>query len=176
MGKYAAFLLGINVGNRRIKMEDLRKAFESWGVANVKTVQAAGNVLFETAQKDRDALTQKIEAGLKETFGFGVDVIIRTNSEIEELIAAEPFKGIEMTPETRLYVTFLGQRPSDDQRIPYETPEKDYKILRVSDKEVFSVLVLSENRGTTDAMAILGKKFGKKITTRNWNTVIKLAP
>lgn len=30
-------------------------------------------------------------------------------------------------------------------------------------------------RGTTDAMKILEKEFGKKITTRNWNTVVKIA-
>ena len=45
--KYAAFLRGINVGgNNIIKMEELKKVFESMGFLNVKTILASGNVLF----------------------------------------------------------------------------------------------------------------------------------
>jgi uncharacterized protein (DUF1697 family) len=47
--------------------------------------------------------------------------------------------------------------------------------LRVSEREVCSVLTLSPNSGTTKAMDILEKEFGKNVTTRNWNTVIKIA-
>ena len=39
---------------------------------------------------------------------------------------------------------------------------------------VCSVLRLSADKGTVDLMGALEKEFGKKITTRNWNTVLKI--
>src|SRR4029077_19756102 len=48
LARYVAFLRGINVGgNRVLKMDDLRKAFESLGFKDVKTVLASGNVMFD---------------------------------------------------------------------------------------------------------------------------------
>lgn len=79
-----------------------------------------------------------------------------------------------------MYVTFLPEKSKDYVKIPYlpaqagESPEKDFTILRVTDNEVCSVLTLSKERKTTDAMHILEKTFGKNITTRNWNTIIRI--
>ncbi|MGI0020618.1 MAG: hypothetical protein ACREAY_09125 [Nitrososphaera sp.] len=46
--------------------------------------------------------------------------------------------------------------------------------MHVPDGEVFSVLTLSPDRRTVDLMKILEIEFGKKITTRNWNTVSRI--
>ena len=46
--------------------------------------------------------------------------------------------------------------------------------MHVSDGEVFSVLTLSPDRRTVDLMKILEIELGKKITTRNWNTVCRI--
>ena len=48
MKKYTAFLRGINVGNIRIKMTDLTRAFEDLGFKNVKTYLQTGNIVFDT--------------------------------------------------------------------------------------------------------------------------------
>ena len=89
-------------------------------------------------------------------------------------LSGHPFKKIKTTPQTRLYITFLSDKTSSKLKIPYESPEKDFSILSVTKNEVISVLTLSANRSTTDVMKILEKEFGKKITTRNWNTVVKI--
>ena len=91
------------------------------------------------------------------------------------MVASDPFKGITVMPRTRLYVTFLGERPKATLKIPYESPGRDFRILRLGDGALFSVLTLSPTHGTTDAMEILEKEFGKAITTRNWNTIGKIA-
>jgi uncharacterized protein (DUF1697 family) len=44
----------------------------------------------------------------------------------------------------------------------------------VTPTEVFSVLDLSKGKGTPDVMSILEKEFGSKLTTRNWNTILKI--
>lgn len=172
---YIAFLRGINVGgNKLIKMDALRKAFESLGFQNVKTLLASGNVLFEAPATGSSTLLNTIESGLEKIFKHQIDVILRTSDDIQKMIALNPFKSIKVTPDTRLYVSLLGEKPTSKLKIPYESADKKFRILYVTNDAVFSVLTLSPTNKTTDAMNILGKEFGKKITTRNWNTINKL--
>jgi hypothetical protein len=91
------------------------------------------------------------------------------------MVAEDPFAGIEVTPDMRLFVTFLREPPAGSMPLPYESPDESYRIFRVDDGAVFSVLTLSEGNRTPDAMKILEKEFGRDITTRNWNVLTKLS-
>jgi uncharacterized protein (DUF1697 family) len=73
-----------------------------------------------------------------------------------------------------LYVTFLTEKHQSSLKIPYESPDKNLKIIRATASEVCSVVTLSPNTGTVDLMSFLEKEFGRKITTRNWNTIGKI--
>lgn len=175
MIKYIAFLRGINVGgHKKVKMEELKKTFEALGFENVKTLLASGNVLFAAPPESESAFAQKIEKKLEAVFGHEIGVLIRKIGALQKLAEANPFAGIEVTPQTRLYVTFLTDKSSSSLRIPYETPDKNFRILSANESEVCSVLTLSSNSRTVDLMSILEKEFGRKITTRNWNTINKI--
>jgi uncharacterized protein (DUF1697 family) len=172
---YVAFLRGINLGgHKQVKMDELRAMFESMGFNRVRTLINSGNVLFETRGAAKSNLTRRIEQQLKLTFGHEIAVILWTIGEIQDLVGSNPFKKVKITPNTRLYVTFLYDKPKSSIKIPYETPEKDFKILSVLDGAVLSVVTLMPKRGTTEAMSVLEKEFGKRITTRNWNTITKI--
>jgi uncharacterized protein (DUF1697 family) len=175
MAKYIAFLRGINVGGHKpIKMDALAGAFRSLGFQNVKTILASGNVLFEAPKASTGVLTQKIEEKLEKTFGHPVGVTLRTVPEIQKLVKSDPFKNINVTPQTRLYVTFRRDGTKGTLKIPYQSHEKDFEILHVTTGEVCSVLTLSPDRQTTQLMNILEKEFGKTVTTRNWNTLVRI--
>jgi uncharacterized protein (DUF1697 family) len=172
---WVAFLRGINVGGHKpIKMDALKKMFESLRNRNVATVLASGNVVFETTATSAPKIAAEIENKLKQSFGYEIGVMVRTIDQIRALSKADPFKRTKITPNTRLYVTFLSEKPTTKLRIPYTSPEKDFQILRVSPSEVCSALTVSPGRGTTEAMKILEKEFGRNLTTRNWNTVGKI--
>ncbi len=103
-----AFLRGINVGgHHKIPMPALRKAFEAMGFKNVRTVLASGNVVFETTGKKAEDLEGTIARGLAGAFGFPVPVLLRSMRELAALVAADPFKGLAPSADTKLYVTFL---------------------------------------------------------------------
>ena len=71
-------------------------------------------------------------------------------------------------------MTFLGEKPHPRAiSLPYATPQGEFRILSATPTEVFSVLDLSQGKGTPEAMAIIEKEFGANVTTRNWNTVLK---
>jgi uncharacterized protein (DUF1697 family) len=172
---YVALLRGINVGgNKKVPMADLKKILELMGYKNVKTLLASGNVLFDALKTDLISLTKKIAAKLETSFGFTIPVLMRTKEEIQKLVKSDPFKGIKVTPDIRLYVTFLSEKPKSALKIPFKSADGDFVILRVTDDAVISVLDLSKGMGTIDSMAIIEKEFGKNVTTRNWNTVLKL--
>ncbi len=174
--QYVAFLRGINVGGHvLIKMIDLKKAFEKMGFENVRTLLASGNVVFESEQTDKKALTTEIESLLKKAFEKDISVILRSLDDLKKLQSSEPFKGIKVTPSIRLYVTFLSEKARlHTITIPYTTLQKEFRILHATHMEVFSVLDLSIGKGTPDAMNILEKEFGSNVTTRNWNTILKV--
>jgi uncharacterized protein (DUF1697 family) len=156
-------------------MADLKDAFEKMGFENVRTVLASGNVVFESGQKDTTALTRALESGLKEAFHREINVILRSMDDLKKLRASEPFRGITVTPGVQIYVTFLSEKSGPRTvTIPYTSPQKEFSLLHATPREVFSVLDLSKGKGTTDVMNILKKEYGADITTRNWNTVLKV--
>jgi uncharacterized protein (DUF1697 family) len=174
--KYVAFLRGINVGgNRVLKMADVKAAFEAAGMTGVNTILASGNIVFESATKDTAKPERTLEQQLEATFGHQIGVFVRTAGEMGELVTADPFKRRQMTPETRLYVMFLASPPPNKPKTPFKGPVGDLQVLRVTDRELCAIMTVTADVKTPDAMNAIGKLYGPKITTRNWNTVQKVA-
>ncbi len=175
---YAALLLGINIGpHKRVPMAELKKMCERLGHVNVRTLLASGNVILEARNTDAGTLAREMEAQLKKTFGFEVGVIALTGNDLLKMLEEDPFRKIPATQNTRLYATLLAEAPRAKIALPPKHTAPDggsFEILRVSDQAAYSVVVLGET-GTTEAMEVLKKLFGKKITTRNWNTIRKIA-
>lgn len=170
MKKWVALLRGINVsGAKKVPMKDLKLLFEKIGFINVKTFLATGNVVFEGKDEDLN----RIEPAIEKTFGFSVDTIILPFKKITQLISSEPFKDINVTPKTRLYVSFYKELKESKLKLPFETEDESFKILNITNIAIISVLDL-EKTGTIEGMKVLEKEYGKKLTTRNFNTVLKL--
>lgn len=175
MTAYVAFLRGINVGgHKKVPMAALKRTCENMGLQHVQTLLATGNVLFEAKEKNPEMLAQMLASKLEKTFGFTIGTIVRPASDIEKMIKDNPFRQIRVTPQTRLYVTFLPEKTKSRLAIPYVSPDKSFSILDMTDTALYSVLDLTKTH-TTDAMQILDKEFGKAITTRNWNTIQGIA-
>jgi len=98
MPRLFAFLRAINAGpGRTVRMNVLRKAFESLGFGKVATFLGSGNVVFETRTKHVGALERKIERALQEALGYKVPVFIRTQAALKEISSMKLFED----PETR---------------------------------------------------------------------------
>ncbi|MCC7373002.1 MAG: DUF1697 domain-containing protein [Chloroflexi bacterium] len=176
--RYAAFLRGINLGKRKATKEQLAAIFGGLGFTNVKTLIASGNVVFDVGGGDRDggeaALIERIEAGLKDGLGFSVDTMLRTRAAVEAMLDADPFAGVEVTKQTRRYVTLLAKPTASTLTLPHNHMDGALRILSRTDREVYSVVTLRDGRGSVDLMGLLEKEYGKQVTTRNWNTIQKL--
>jgi uncharacterized protein (DUF1697 family) len=169
--RYVAFLRGINVGGRKsVRMADLRAAFEAMGFEGVRTVQASGNVIFEAdGEVGSGALAARIESELEHVLGYSVGVAVRTLADVERLVASDPFQGVIVNPETRLYVTFLSHPGGSP-----DAADGNLRLVAITAGEVLTAITLAPRWGTTDLMAWLEKEFGRDVTTRNWNTIAKI--
>ena len=172
--RYLIFLRGVNVGGVKVLMKDLTQALTKAGFKNVKTLLASGNVALDAEKTTPTKLKTEVEAVLKKTFQRDISVVVRSSEQIQKLIASDPFKGIKVTPDTRLYISFLPEPTvSKNLKIPYQSDDGNFQILKVTDTEIISYLIITPDRGSVDLMGILEKEYSKKITTRNWNTVVK---
>src|SRR6266478_5036178 len=112
-----SLLRGVNVGGHHmIKMDALRALYESLGLRDPQTYVQSGNVVFKTQERDLVRLSKKIEDGIEQTFGFRPHVIVRTPSDLRNVIARNPFaqrRGIE---PNRLLVSFLAGVPTREAR------------------------------------------------------------
>jgi uncharacterized protein (DUF1697 family) len=167
---YVAFLRGINSGmNPTIKMNILRAAFEEMGFNNVRTVIASGNVLFESKSTNEKDLEKIIEKALPRAIGFESAAMVITFEELQRLADLNPFKGITVTPETRLFVTFLKEPPKSDPKLS----GKGFKLVGMNERALFSVVDLSGST-TPDLMKVLDREFGKNNATRSWKTIERI--
>lgn len=149
-------------------MEKLKALYESLGFKKVSTYIQSGNVVFECRETSLAELAGKIDVKIEEAFGFDVAVIIRTRQEMERVVKDNPF-NVE-----NLYVTFLSSLPAEkpSERIRMaKAPEEDIKL---SGMEVY--LRCPKGYGRTKlSNNFLESKLKTSATTRNWNTVLKLA-
>ena len=103
-----AFLRGINLGKRRIKMDRLRALFEELGFENVETFIASGNVFFESKVRDDLKLALQIERHLAKSLGYEADTFVRTIDEISAIVAFRPFSKTDLeNPANTIHVGFL---------------------------------------------------------------------
>lgn len=150
MHAYAVFLRGINVGgNKSVPMAALKKTFGVAGMKNVRTLLNSGNVIFESSEKNPEKLANMLEHAFEKEFGFSSAMQAIPAEDIAAIVKSAPFRSVKVDKDTLLYVTFVpGKKP------------------------LFTVVKRGEK--TTDMMAEAMKKYGKDITTRNWNTVLKI--
>jgi len=174
MKTYIAFLRGINVGgHHKVPMADLKIELQKLGSKNVVTILNSGNIIFEHTNKDAINLEQTISTHLKKAYNFPIPTIIRSAETIQQLLHKNPFKTIEINKDIRLYISFLKEDKEANIQLPWSSNDLSYKILNKENKNILSVLNLSLSK-TTKAMAVLEKYYGKNITTRNWNTILRI--
>lgn len=171
MAQLVAFLRGINLGKRTVKMDDLRRAFADMGLNNARTLIASGNVLFDAEPSPE--LIGKIEAGLLSAFGFEVDTIIRSIDELRQMQEHQPFKGRVAGKDCKFYVFFLAKPVAETLKLPENQPG-DFEILSAKGGEVYAVAHRMASGRFGPGLDLLGKATGKAATNRNWNTILRL--
>lgn len=173
MAVYVAMLRGINVsGQKIIKMESLRTAFEDLGFAQVRTYVQSGNVIFETDEPPV-GLAAKIERKILDEFGFEVPVLTKSSKELKEIVKRNPFVSDPAIDQSKLHVTFLSDDPPRKALELLQPLAGDAERVRLADRAVYLYCPNGYGNSKLTNTAI-EKKLSCRATTRNWATTNKL--
>lgn len=79
-------------GKNILPMKDLRGLLERLGYKNVRTYIQSGNCVFHADSVDAALISSAIEIAVHDAFGFKSDVTVLSKDDLDEAIAANPFK------------------------------------------------------------------------------------
>ncbi len=174
---WGAFLRGINLGKRRMKMAELKSCLEAAGFGEVKTVLASGNVRLVAEGSEQD-IKQRLEKTIEAQFGFKVGVVLRSATELKTMLDEHPFGALDPKADLTRHVLLFDKPLPKGLKI--EDRPGNTEIVRIDARELYIAAYKQPNGRYTEHVedvlkplyAVLGK--GNLDTMRNWNTIEKI--
>jgi len=169
---YCAFLRGVNVNGKAMKMAEAGEALVRAGLTGVVPVLASGNIIFRSDMA-QGGLRGFLENVLSDRFGDDVRLFVKTSEEVSAMLASSPF---EDDPEFHTYV-FVCEPGSEDGLLA------EFDRITPSEGEAAEVAGglfywRCRKGATLDSgfSKILGRKDMRgRFTSRNIGTIAKVA-
>jgi uncharacterized protein (DUF1697 family) len=174
MTVFISLLRAVNVGGHNlIKMDALRKLYETLQLRDVATYVQSGNVVFRSSEPDSVRLAMRIEGAIERTFGIRPVVILRTASELRSVVARNPFASRPDLDPRKVLATFLAVQPAPEACAKALALQTGPEELHIDGSELFIYFPngFSESKLS---MAAVDRALRISGTGRNWNTVTKL--
>ncbi|MGX9177903.1 DUF1697 domain-containing protein [Mesorhizobium sp. BHbdii] len=174
MQTYVALLYSIVLGEgRRLVMSDLRAMTEGLGLYNPRTLVATGNLVFETKETEIAALERRLETAFEKTFGRHVDIIVRRADDWLKLAAGNPFPAESAAAADQVAVRVMRKPVPAEALAALEAYVGNDERMQAVGGDIWIFF----SRGTPSSRLLAAtshKRLGVG-TSRNWNTVRKLA-
>lgn len=167
MPRFVVLLRGINVGRaKRLAMADLRALLAAAGYTDVHTVLNSGNAVVTGPDEPPAAHAARIEAAITARTGLDVRVVVLTAAQLHEVVTANPFVDVA-DDGSRLAAHVHAEPPVAAQGTDPLAADPDRARL------VGRVLYqwCPDGLGAAPPVGFPGEL----VTTRNWNTITKLA-
>ena len=172
--QYLVLLRGINVGGKNIiKMADLKASFEEMGFSNVVTYIQSGNVVVQSAETDKAALTTRIEKGLSKRFNFEAKVVMIAQKELAGIVKSAPEGFGKEEKKFRYDVIFLKE-PLTPKAAMESVKVREGVDTAHAGKQVLYFSRLISRASQSYLTKIIGMPVYQNMTIRNWNTTTKL--
>ncbi len=172
MKRWIALLRGVNVGGITVRSADLGNLFRELGFADVSTVLASGNVLFDS-DDPADALKPRIERALGERFGYDAWIVLLDREAFERIAAGYPFQRDDeaFTP----YVVF-GSDPEPLRELADSAGEPDPAVESVAlgDGALYWRVVKGRTIDSPVGRLLGKQKYRTTTTNRNLRTVERI--
>jgi len=175
MAVVVSLFRAVNVGGyNMVKMDALRKVYESLGLQGVQTYVQSGNVVCRTAGKDIGGLAKRIVDAVEASFGFRTAVMLRTVPELRAVVERNPFAGRKDVAPNRLLVSFLDGDPGPEAPRRIKEFEAYEEELRLAGRELYIHYPNGAGRSRLPIPRVEKALGGVQGTARNWNTVLRL--
>lgn len=152
-------------------MVDLRAAFAAEGFANVETVVASGNVLFDHPERPDEGLEEKLGLMMFDRFAMKSPALVRSRDALAATIAENPFAA---DGEEHLVHTLFLDGPVDPDGFDallagHSGPER----IAMGDR----ALHIDYAAGVADSKlvgAFIERRIGRKGTARNLRSMKRI--
>jgi len=156
-------------------MAELRTLLEGLGHEGVRTHLQSGQAVFASGHGDEESLAAELAAAVERHFGFAVDVIVRDHAYLKGIVEACPFPAAELEPK-QLHVTYFSAPVTPERFTEVDRAAYLPEDFRLGDRALY--LYAPDGLGRSKLAEHLSKprvNKGVVATSRNWNTVRKLA-
>jgi uncharacterized protein (DUF1697 family) len=169
--RYVGLVRNVMLGREGLHRDVLLRLVDDAGGRSAESHLTTGNLTFEAAPAQLDAVVRRLEDGIAEVIGRHEPVVVRTAAWIRDLVAGDPFAAFP-ADRWELAVAFLALRaaPLDPAAVP-----------RIDGLEAVAVrpheLLIAGLRDVRrpGATYLLPRPWRDEATTRSWSTVQRLA-
>jgi len=166
---WVVFLRAVNVGGaNRCQPALIAKQLAKFGVVNIGAV---GTFVVR-----EDVSESALRAAITKKLPFKCEIMICPTRDVIKLASTDPFARQPSGPDITRFVSVLHKRPRALPPLPLSLPSDDdwlLKIIAIQDR-----FILGLYRRQMKAISYLSKiekRLGVPATTRNWNTIGKVA-
>ena len=166
---WAVFLRAVNVGRaNRCQPARIAKQLSEFGVVNIGAV---GTFVVR-----EDVRESSLRAAIARKLPFQCEIMICPARDITKLASRNPFLEQPSTPNITRFVNVLHKPLRSLPPLPLSLPSDDDWLLKII--AIQGRFILGLYRRQMKAIGYLGKiekLLGAPATTRNWNTIEKIA-
>jgi len=178
MARYAILIRGINVGTaKRVAMADLRALLEELGYTAVKTHLNSGNAVVTGPEADPVAQAARIEEALATRTGVSARVLVVTAEHLKAVAAGHPYAAEMAAVEkggSRMMAHLLVAAPEPAALAEHDPAAFDPGHAQLGDRVIYQWCPAGLLE-SPDMHGWATKHLGVEVTSRNWNTIAKLA-
>lgn len=170
-----AFLRAVNVGGTgKVAMAELRALAGEVGLADAKTLLQSGNLVFDAGARSPATLEKLLAREIAARLGVKTDVMVRTGRELKAAMERNPFAKEAKSEPGRLHVHILKTPATAAAVDSLSRAIKGREIVKGMGGEIF--LYYPDGAGRSKLTnAVIERHLGARGTSRNWNTIGKLA-
>lgn len=175
MTTYIALFRSINLGgHNKVKMVDLRELISELGFANVRTVLQSGNLVFDSDARPVSQLEHLLKEATEVRLGLNTELFVRTAKEWAAIVADNPYPDEAESDPTHLVVMFLRGAPDRKRVTALESAVVGREVIHAKGRQLYIVYPDGIGRSRL-TYSLIERKLNTNGTTRNWNTVLKVA-
>ncbi len=160
------------IGREGLHRTVLLDLFERAGAGAPRSYISTGNVTFAAHRGELDHITRTVEHGIQQIIGRHEPIYVRSIEFLEELVASNPF-GASPYPDPYERVVLFTRDPVEQLELPVESHRADVVVFAATDRELFAVNRLVDGR-TSGAGGRIEDLLGARVTSRSWNTVLRI--
>lgn len=171
MPRFVVLLRGINVGRaKRLAMADLRALLADAGYSEVRTLLNSGNAVVTGPDEPTAEHARRIEGAITERTGLDVRTVVLTAEQLRAVVEAHPFADVA-DDGSRMMAHVHAEPPPGAGADPMAAdpvaadPDRARLIGQVIYQWCPDGLLQAPPVGVPGAL----------VTSRNWNTIMKLA-